>query len=62
MILSFLAVQKISIFTIRDVTLCAGAGFLVALSGSIMKMPGLPKVPSAQVIDINENGEISGLF
>ncbi len=49
-------------FTIRDITLSAGAGFLVALSGSIMKMPGLPKVPSAELIDIDENGEISGLF
>jgi formate--tetrahydrofolate ligase len=48
--------------TIREITLSAGAGFLVALSGNIMKMPGLPKVPSAEFIDIDENGDISGLF
>ncbi|MEX1307469.1 MAG: formate--tetrahydrofolate ligase [Eubacteriales bacterium] len=48
--------------TIRDITLSAGAGFLVALSGSIMKMPGLPKVPSAENMDIDNEGNISGLF
>ncbi len=48
--------------TIRDITLSAGAGFLVALSGSIMKMPGLPKVPSAENMDIDNSGHISGLF
>jgi len=48
--------------TIRNITLSAGAGFLVALSGSIMKMPGLPKVPSAEMLDIDEDGSISGLF
>jgi formate--tetrahydrofolate ligase len=39
-----------------------GAGFLVALAGDIMKMPGLPKVPAAEKIDVDENGSISGLF
>ena len=47
---------------IRDVKLSAGAGFVVVVLGDIMTMPGLPKVPSAEVIDINEKGEIVGLF
>jgi len=47
---------------IRDVTVSAGAGFVVVLTGDIMTMPGLPKVPAAEVIDINDNGEIVGLF
>lgn len=48
--------------TIRDIAASAGAGFLVALTGDIMKMPGLPKVPSAEKIDVDEDGVISGLF
>ena len=48
--------------TIRDITASAGAGFLVALTGDIMKMPGLPKVPSAEKIDVDADGIISGLF
>lgn len=48
--------------TVRQLTVSAGAGFIVALTGEIMKMPGLPKVPSAEKIDIDENGVISGLF
>ena len=48
--------------TIRDITASAGAGFLVALTGDIMKMPGLPKVPSAEKIDVDADGVISGLF
>ncbi len=48
--------------TIREVRLSAGAGFLVCITGSIMTMPGLPKVPSACNIDIDENGVITGLF
>ena len=48
--------------TIRDITPSAGAGFVVALTGDIMKMPGLPKVPSAEKIDGDDNGVISGLF
>ena len=47
---------------IRDVKLSAGAGFIVVLTGDIMTMPGLPKVPSAEVIDINDDGQIVGLF
>lgn len=48
--------------TIRDITISAGAGFLVALTGDIMKMPGLPKVPSAEFIDVDVEGKIKGLF
>ena len=48
--------------TIRDVDLKAGAGFVVAIAGKIMTMPGLPKVPAAESIDVNENGEIIGIF
>jgi formate--tetrahydrofolate ligase len=47
---------------IRDVTISAGAGFIVALTGDIMKMPGLPKVPSAENIDVDVEGKIKGLF
>ncbi|MBP5750317.1 MAG: formate--tetrahydrofolate ligase, partial [Firmicutes bacterium] len=48
--------------TVRNLKVCAGAGFLVALTGDIMTMPGLPKVPAAEKIDVDENGVISGLF
>lgn len=48
--------------TIKEVKASAGAGFLVALAGSIMRMPGLPKVPAATKMDILEDGEIIGLF
>lgn len=48
--------------TVRQLTVSAGAGFIVALTGEIMKMPGLPKVPAAERIDVDENGVISGLF
>ena len=48
--------------TVRDVKVNAGAGFLVAKTGDIMTMPGLPKVPAAERIDIDENGRITGLF
>ena len=48
--------------TINEVRLSAGAGFLVAMAGDIIDMPGLPKKPSAELIDIDENGVISGLF
>lgn len=47
---------------IREVYVNAGAGFVVALTGAIMTMPGLPKVPAANGIDVNENGVITGLF
>lgn len=48
--------------TVRGVKVNAGAGFVVALTGDVMTMPGLPRVPSAEKIDIDENGRISGLF
>ncbi len=48
--------------TVRDVNISNGAGFVVALTGDIMTMPGLPKAPAANNIDINDNGEIVGLF
>jgi len=48
--------------TVRDVTISAGAGFIVCLCGAIMKMPGLSKHPAAEQIDVDENGVISGLF
>ena len=47
---------------LREVRLSAGAGFIVVLAGDVMTMPGLPKKPAAEVIDINENGDIVGLF
>ena len=47
---------------IREITLSAGAGFVVAVTGAIMKMPGLPKVPAAEKIDVDSTGKISGLF
>ncbi|MBE6039062.1 MAG: formate--tetrahydrofolate ligase [Anaerofustis stercorihominis] len=48
--------------TIREVIVSAGAGFIVALTGTVMKMPGLPKVPAAEHIDIAEDGRVIGLF
>ncbi len=48
--------------TIKNVKVSAGAGFIVVLTGDIMTMPGLPKVPAAERIDVDENGVISGLF
>ena len=48
--------------TVREVKASAGAGFLVAITGDVMTMPGLPKVPSAEAIDIDESGRIVGLF
>ena len=48
--------------TVRNVKVSAGAGFLVALTGEIMTMPGLPKVPAAERIDVDDTGKISGLF
>lgn len=48
--------------TIKNVKISAGAGFIVVLTGDIMTMPGLPKVPAAEKIDVDENGRISGLF
>lgn len=48
--------------TVRDITLSAGAGFIVLLTGELLKMPGLPKRPAAEKIDIDESGQVSGLF
>ena len=47
---------------VREVRLSAGAGFVVAICGEIMTMPGLPKVPSAEVIRLNADGNVEGLF
>ena len=46
----------------RSLRVSAGAGFIVALTGDIMTMPGLPKTPAAEKIDVDENGRITGLF
>ena len=48
--------------TVRNLKVSAGAGFIVALTGDIMTMPGLPKIPAAENIDVDENGRITGLF
>lgn len=48
--------------TVRNLKVCAGAGFIVALTGDIMTMPGLPKEPAAEKIDVDEDGRITGLF
>lgn len=48
--------------SIKDVKVCSGAGFVVVKTGDIMTMPGLPKIPSAEKIDVDEDGRISGLF
>ena len=48
--------------TVRNLKASAGAGFIVALTGDGMTMPGVPKVPSAETIDVDESGNISGLF
>ena len=50
------------VVTIKSAKVSAGAGFVVALTGDIMTMPGLPRVPAAEKIDVDENGVISGLF
>jgi formate--tetrahydrofolate ligase len=48
--------------TVRDAKLCAGAGFVVAYAGDILTMPGLPKVPGAETMDVDAQGNIVGLF
>ena len=50
------------VITVKNVRMSAGAGFIVVLTGDIMTMPGLPKVPAAEKIDVDENGKITGLF
>ena len=47
---------------VQDIRISAGAGFIIALTGEIMTMPGLPKSPAAERIDVDSNGVISGLF
>jgi len=48
--------------TVREIVIASGAGFLVPITGEIMRMPGLPKKPSAGAIDVEPDGNISGLF
>lgn len=50
------------IITVRDIEIAAGAGFLIPITGDIMRMPGLPAHPASELIDISDDGEISGLF
>jgi formate--tetrahydrofolate ligase len=50
------------IVTVREIEIAAGAGFLIPITGEIMRMPGLPETPSSEAIDIDDNGEIEGLF
>ena len=59
---TLLGVPKDFAVTVRSLKVSAGAGFIVALTGEIMTMPGLPKVPAAEKIDVDENGRITGLF
>ena len=59
---SLLGAPKGFTVNVRNLKVCAGAGFIVALTGDIMTMPGLPRVPAAEKIDVDENGVISGLF
>ena len=59
---SLLGAPKDFAVTVRSLKVSAGAGFIVALTGEIMTMPGLPKVPAAEKIDVDENGRITGLF
>jgi formate--tetrahydrofolate ligase len=47
---------------VREVRLAAGAGFIVVITGEIMTMPGLPKTPSAEAIQLDKNGQVEGLF
>ena len=48
--------------TVRQIEIAAGAGFIIPITGSIMRMPGLPDIPAAEKIDIDNNGKITGLF
>ncbi|MEZ4987344.1 MAG: formate--tetrahydrofolate ligase [Saprospiraceae bacterium] len=58
----YLAARKDFVVTVREIEVAAGAGFLVPITGEIMRMPGLPETPAAEAIDIDEEGNISGLF
>ncbi len=59
---SLLGRPKDFIVTVREIEIAAGAGFLIPITGNIMQMPGLPSMPSAELIDVDEEGNISGLF
>jgi len=59
---SLLGAPKGFTLTVRSMKVSAGAGFIVALTGDIMTMPGLPKSPAAERIDVDSTGKISGLF
>jgi len=59
---SLVGAPKDFVLPLREVRLAAGAEFLVVLTGSVLTMPGLPRVPSAEAIDLDENGEVVGLF
>jgi len=50
------------VVTVREIEIAAGAGFVIPITGNIMRMPGLPAKPAAEQINIDENGKISGLF
>ena len=50
------------VVTVRQIEIAAGAGFIIPITGSIMRMPGLPDIPAAEKIDIDNNGKITGLF
>jgi formate--tetrahydrofolate ligase len=50
------------VVTVREIEIAAGAGFVIPITGEIMRMPGLPATPAAENIDINDAGEITGLF
>ena len=50
------------VVTVREIEIAAGANFLVPITGNMMRMPGLPGTPSAEFIDIDKNGNITGLF
>jgi formate--tetrahydrofolate ligase len=59
---SLLGAPKGFTITVKEARVSAGAGFIVCMTGDIMTMPGLPKIPAAEKMDIDENGKISGLF
>ena len=59
---SLLNAPKGYTLNIDEIKLASGAGFIIAMAGGIIDMPGLPKVPAANHIDIDENGKITGLF
>ena len=50
------------VVTVRSIKIAAGAGFIIPITGEIMRMPGLPEIPSSEKIDIDDDGNITGLF